>query len=362
MEEFSNLVFRLQQCNASEIKAQLSQWPEKYLMQAAKILNDKVNEEICLSEDDSECTLTSPPTPTHIPENNLIPFAKPSLTLVGAGPGHPSLLTLAALDAIQSANVIVSDRLIHPQMLTFIKSINPNATVTLSRKPIPHLQNTSPEKISASTAQSEIYSSCLSALSKGLSVVRLKNGDPFVFGRGGEEVLFFEQQGYEVSVIPGISSAFAAALSARIPVTHRGVADQVVVATGWRRDEDDDLIHLGSNNGSHANKMYAPKSDPAQALPTYAPNRTVVLLMAISKLDKLTGHMLLPIENGGLGYPSDLPAAIIEKATWGSENEKGSESQHVVRGTLGEIAQLSVANGVKHHATVVVGNVVSVLN
>ncbi|KAJ1528238.1 hypothetical protein HK096_010174 [Nowakowskiella sp. JEL0078] len=309
---------------------------------------------------------------------------KGSIVLVGAGPGDPSLMTLAGLSALQNADVIVTDRLVHPSMLKLIQTyINPHASLTLSRKPIPHQKDNL--EISASDAQSEIYATCLSALSRNLRVVRLKNGDPFVYGRGGEEVLFFEKHGYKVNVIPGISSAFAAALSARIPVTHRGVADQVIVSTGWRRDEDDDLAHLAqidSNNDVStltAKKMYAPKSDPAAALPTFSANRTVVLLMAISKLDKLTGHMLVPIDQGGLGYPSTLPAAIIEKATWGEEDteyksdqllwtmldknfkRKQGDGQYVIKGTLGEIVQLSRSNGVKHHATVVIGNVVDVL-
>lgn len=144
------------------------------------------------------------------------------LVLVGAGPGHVSLLTLAALAAIAEADLVVADRLI------------PAETLRLCRGQLVVAQK---EYGRAHVAQEEIHAACLKGLQRGWRVVRLKGGDPFVFGRGGEELLHFRQLGYRVRVVPGISSSLSAPLLAGIPVTHRGIADQILVATAHGKDD-----------------------------------------------------------------------------------------------------------------------------
>ncbi|KAJ3115946.1 uroporphyrin-III C-methyltransferase [Phlyctochytrium bullatum] len=301
---------------------------------------------------------TSPETPSPHPLITLPRFQAPaqstatpppqgSCTLVGAGPGDPNLLTLAALTALSHADLIVSDRLIQPSMHAFIRShLNPTAALRIARKPVPHLRHTPGHECSAAIAQRELMDWCAEGMQAGQHVVRLKNGDPFVFGRGGEELRILSAHG-PVRVIPGISSAFCAPLCAGIPVTFRGVADQVVVATGRRREGAD-------GEGIERGAVYAPESAAAADLPVFAASRTVVLLMAVGKMGEVARTMV-----GELGYPADLPAAVIEKATWTVDAGDVGAAERAVFGTVGSLPALVKERGIKHHATIVIGNVVS---
>lgn len=145
-----------------------------------------------------------------------------TITLVGAGPGSVDLLTVAAVNAIKTADVIVADRLVSENVLRLA-----NGEVIISRKTYGNAEG----------GQEDIYQSCLKALSRGLHVVRLKGGDPFVFGRGGEEVLWFRHHGFEAKIIPGISSCIAAPVLSRIPLTTRGVADRFLVCTAYGKQD-----------------------------------------------------------------------------------------------------------------------------
>lgn len=155
-------------------------------------------------------------------------------------------------------------------------------------------------------------------------VVRLKIGDPFVFGRGGEEVLEFREFGVEPTVIPGVSAAFSAPLLASIPVTHRGISNQVVMCTGY-----------GKNNTS-------------PDLIQYHPEQTVVFLMAVGRLRELCNNL---IEKAN--YPPTTPVGIVERA--------GCPEQRTVVGTMENIADLAERYKVKPPSTIVVGEVVNVL-
>ena len=137
--------------------------------------------------------------------------------LVGAGPGDPELLTLRAARLLATADVVVHDRLAAP----VLAMVPPNvARIDVGKMP------------GGSRTQSEINTLLVELGRAGLEVVRLKGGDPFVFGRGGEEAEALDHAGVRWEVVPGVSSAFAAAAAALVPVTHRGLSDAVTVVTG----------------------------------------------------------------------------------------------------------------------------------
>ena len=160
----------------------------------------------------------------------------------------------------------------------------------------------------------------LAALRRGLRVVRLKVGDPYLYGRCGEEVAFYRAHGFEPRVIPGVCTALAAPAAAGIPVTHRGAADQVLLSTGQGR------------GGSFPD------------LPSFAPKRTLVLLMAVKRIPLLRQDLCEE-----RGYPPATPVAVIERAT--------HPSQRVTRTTLEGLAAAAAAAGVQSPAVIVVGAV-----
>lgn len=228
-----------------------------------------------------------------------------TVSLVGAGPGDPDLLTMAAHKELQSADLVISDRLVSKEILGLVKC---------------ELRVAQKHPGCATQAQREIYRWCFDALMQGKRVVRLKIGDPFVFGRGGEEVVEFRRFGVEPKVIPGISSALAGPMAAMIPVTHRGVANKVTFCTGMDRNED------------------------VPAVPVYDKEMTVVYLMAVGRLRDLSKMMI------DKGYPADTPVGIIERAT--------TPQQRQYTGSLVDIAVIAEENRVKAPAIVVVGDVV----
>ncbi|OZJ06032.1 hypothetical protein BZG36_01122 [Bifiguratus adelaidae] len=194
---------------------------------------------------------------------------KNTIYLVGAGPGDPELLTLKAKSILETADLVVSDRLIPSQVFDMVKG-----ELRIARK----------TEGKSDPAQVELFEWCLEGLAKGQSVARLKIGDPFLFGRGGEEVLEFREKGYEPILIPGISSAFSAPMVANIPVTHRGVADQVIITTGRG--------YKGS----------------LPDIPDYTSMRTLVVLMAVGRAQELREMML------SKGFPSGTAVAWIQNA------------------------------------------------
>ncbi|KAI8894089.1 tetrapyrrole methylase [Globomyces pollinis-pini] len=233
------------------------------------------------------------------------------LFLVGAGPGHPEMLTVQALELLKSADLVVSDRLIPEEIISLI----PTSKLVLSSFKVGGASD---------KAQNESNEVCLKGLKDGKTVVRLKTGDPFVFGRGGEEVLWFRERGYESKIIPGLSSVFAGPTSVMIPVTHRGVADQVLLLSG--RGQGGTL----------------------PTIPEYLATRTLIFLMSLSRLSELSDLMV------NLNYPADLPCAVIEKATW----KKG---ERVCVGNLTDIVIRVKQEEIQNPAMLVVGTVVTTL-
>ncbi|CAN5305245.1 uroporphyrinogen-III C-methyltransferase [soil metagenome] len=230
--------------------------------------------------------------------------------LVGGGPGNPGLLTVAGRDAIAGADVIVTDRL---------------APVAILSELAPHAQIIDASKIPGGrrVEQSEINSMLISHALEGKTVVRLKGGDGFVFGRGGEEVDECVRAGIAVDVIPGVSSAIAAPASAMIPATHRGLTQGFTVISG----------HVPPEH---------PESGVNYAALAQA-NTTIILMMAVANLDAITAALI----DGGMDI--DTPAAVIADGSLPSQRE--------VRATLATIAAAARAADIGPPATTVIGAV-----
>lgn len=248
----------------------------------------------------------------NISNNNA--SSKGRVTMLGSGPGDPNLLTVAAYKLLTNSNnntLIISDRLVSQEILDLI----PNAAqLKIARK----------HPGCAEQAQEEIYSWTKQGLHQGKHVIRLKIGDPFVFGRGGEEVLRFRSFGYEPTIIPGVSASLSAPLLGKIPITHRGVSNQVVMCTGYGR------------NGTNPDLIQ------------YHKEQTVVFLMAVGRLREISQN-LIKLAN----YPQTTPVGIIERA--------GCVDQRIVIGNLITIADIAKELDVRAPSTIVVGECVHVL-
>lgn len=256
----------------------------------------------------SEPTPGLPITPRHELALGLPPrppTKRGRILLLGSGPGHPSLLTVAAHRALQTSTLILSDKLVPSEILALIPS-----TTTL------HIAKKFPGN--AEGAQNEMMDLALQGAIRGEVVVRLKQGDPFVYGRGGEEVLFFRQHGFEPVVVPGVSSALAGPLMMGIPVTQRGVAESMVLCTGVGR------------------------KGKAVQLPGYVRGRTLVVLMGVARIRQVIDVLTRQQQEGeggrdGAAYPSNLPIAIIERAS--------SHDQRMVASTLAGIEDALINAG-----------------
>lgn len=226
--------------------------------------------------------------------------------LVGAGPGDPELITLKAIRCLQSADVVLYDRLVHPLMLTYAP---PDAQCE-------HVGKEHGED--SATRQQMIIERMIANARKGLTVVRLKGGDPFVFGRGGEELLALAQAGIPCEVVPGVSSAIAVPASAGIPVTFRGIARAFGVFTGSAADED------------HSHWQAAAQ------LPT------AIFLMPLQNLRNIAEALIL------YGRHPRTPVAVVQNGTL--------PDQQVHWGTLQDLIEQDIP--INSPATLVVGEVV----
>nr|POF18038.1 uroporphyrinogen-iii c-methyltransferase [Quercus suber] len=236
-----------------------------------------------------------------------------SIILAGSGPGHPDLLTTATLKAIRGADLILADKLVPAAVLELVPRRTP---IQIARK-FPG---------NADNAQDELHRLGLEAMKEGKIVLRLKQGDPYLYGRGAEEVHFFRQHGYEATVLPGITSSLSAPLFAKIPATHRSVSDQILICTGTGR------------------KGAAP--DP----PAYLSNQTVVFLMALHRLQELTTSLLA---HRSEAYPLSTPCAVIERAS--------CPDQRVIRTTLEHVNDAVEEEGSRPPGLLVVGLACDVL-
>ncbi len=230
--------------------------------------------------------------------------------LVGAGPGHPELLTIKAANLIKSADVVVYDRLIQEDVLALAK---PTAERIYMGKPVGRHDS----------RQDEVNELLVHKAREGKTVVRLKGGDPFLFGRGGEEAEYLAEHGISFDVIPGVSSALSAPLSAGIPVTHRDASSAVAIVTG----------HFCSDDGDDEVDFNALSKIP-----------TLVFLMGVHAVEQIAKRLIAE------GRDPGTPAAIIQMAFWHGEQ--------VATGTLETIAEAAKLQGIKAPATLVIGEVV----
>src|SRR6185503_11729604 len=231
------------------------------------------------------------------------------VVLVGAGPGDPGLLTLRALRALQNADVILYDRLVSAEVLD------------LARRDAERI-NVGKTAGGAQVSQEEINALLVQLAQQGKRVCRLKGGDPFIFGRGGEELEALAAAGVRFEVVPGVTAAAGCAAYAGIPLTHRDHAQSLVFVTGHTKDDADDSV-----NWDHLAR-------PAQ---------TVVFYMGLGHLERSISQLRAH------GAPESRGAAIVEQGT--------RAEQRVVTGTLADLAQKARQAGIQSPALLIVGEV-----
>ena len=240
------------------------------------------------------------------------PNAVGQVILVGAGPGDPELLTIKALKAIQGATVLLVDDLVNEAIVAFA---SPNARIV-------HVGKRGGCK---STPQSFIEKLMITAALEGENVVRLKGGDPFVFGRGGEEVEHLRAAGVAVEVINGITAGLAAVTSLGVPLTHREHAHGVVFVTGHAKPGD-----AGTNW-----RMLAATAHSARL--------TLVIYMGVAGAVRIQDELLT-------GLPASTPVAVIQNASLPTQRHIGTQ--------LGRLAEAIADAGMASPSVIVVGDVV----
>ncbi|MEI7027525.1 uroporphyrinogen-III C-methyltransferase [Paenibacillus sp. y28] len=232
--------------------------------------------------------------------------------IVGAGPGDPELITVKAMRRIQTADVILYDRLASKELLEYAR---PDAELVYCGKaPGSHAM-----------PQEQINRLLVDNALNGKQVVRLKGGDPFVFGRGGEEVMALAEYGLPYEMIPGITSAIGAAAAAGIPVTHRDYASSFACVTGSRCHGDKSPVRWD---------LLAHGVD------------TLAIYMGVSQLPYIREELLKH------GKPPSTPVAFIERGT--------TSRQRTITGTLADIHKLAEAVQLRNPALIIIGEVVTV--
>jgi uroporphyrinogen III methyltransferase / synthase len=232
------------------------------------------------------------------------------VVLVGAGPGDPELITLRGLRRLREADVVVYDQLASPELLD--EAPADALRIFAGKSAGRHF-----------IEQSAINAILIHHARSGRLVVRLKGGDPFVFGRGGEEILACARAGVAVEVVPGVSAAIAVPAAAGIPITHRGLASSFAVVTG------------------HEDPGKAESTVDWERLATAVD--TLVILMGVGMLPRIAARLL------AAGRGADTPAAVIHRGT--------TEAEETIVGTLGDIA--GRAARLEAPAVIVVGAVVA---
>ena len=231
--------------------------------------------------------------------------------IVGAGPGDPELITLKALQLLQRADVVLYDNLVNRSILDYARRDAEQIYVGKKRA-------------FTGTRQEDIHERMLSIARSGRNVVRLKGGDPFIFGRGGEEIASLVEEGVQCIVVPGITAALGAASYAGIPLTFRNLSQSVRFVTGHRARGSIDID-------------WTDFAKPAQ---------TLVFYMGLFNLPEISA---LLIEHG---MAADTPAALVENATL--------PNQRVITGTIGDLPMRAREAQVEGPSTVIVGEVVGV--
>lgn len=233
------------------------------------------------------------------------------VSLVGAGPGDPDLLTVKALRLLTTTDVIVYDRLVSVDILDLVPA--GISRIAVGKSPGKHC-----------VPQEQINDIIVSLAKAGRNIVRLKGGDPFMFGRGGEEILALKQHGIDFEVVPGITAASGCSAYAGIPLTHRGKSRRVQFITGhFKNDEPLDIDW---------NKVADPQS-------------TLVIYMGLANLEHIRGSLI------AAGLPAATPAAAIENGT--------TMNQRRVISRLDELSSAINKHELKAPVMVIIGDAVS---
>jgi len=241
-------------------------------------------------------------------QENTIPIGE--VYLIGAGPGAADLLTFRALRLLQQADVVVYDRLVSPEILDLARRDSERIYVGKQRK-----HHTLPQ---------ESINTLLADLAKsGKRVARLKGGDPFIFGRGGEEIETLMQQGIHFQVVPGITAASGCATYAGIPLTHRDHAQSCTFVTGHLKN---DTVHLNWTQLA-------------------APNQTIVIYMGLVGIEKICQALIAH------GSPENLPIALVQQGT--------TQHQRVIIGTLASLPAQIATLDITPPTLIIIGTVVS---
>lgn len=309
-KQFNSLVYEYNETFEQKKKQRLrwlSQVVEYYpLSKLANISVEELSKEYTSYRDSHLATNTGSEISTE--QDQQVSTSKGRISLIGAGPGSSDLLTTAALKAITEADVILADKLVPEAVLSQI----PRETPVHIAKKFPG---------NAERAQQEFLDLGVKYMNEGKYVVRLKQGDPYIFGRGAEEFLHFQKQGYKFSqndIIPGITSALSAPLAAKIPPTHREVADQVLICTGTGR------------RGALPN------------FPEWNETRTCVFLMSLHRIRDVV-HSLVNDKK----WKEDVPVCVIERAS--------CPDQRIIRTRLKDVADAIEAAGSRPPGLLVTG-------
>ena len=237
-------------------------------------------------------------------------FAPGEVALIGAGPGDPSLLTLRAWSLLQQADVVVYDRLVSSALMALLPERCARRFVGKSSG-------------HHSLPQEQINQLLADLAAQGLRVARLKGGDPFIFGRGSEELDFLLKRQISCQVVPGITAASGCTAYAGIPLTHRGVAHSCEFITGHL--QEDGQLHLPWNSLAE-------------------PKKTLVFYIGLSSLEEISRELVQA------GLAADTPAALIASGTYAN--------QHVVRGTLAQLQSMADNAELTPPTLTVIGQVV----
>ena len=237
---------------------------------------------------------------------------KGKVFIVGAGPGDPKLITLKAVEAIKSADVVLYDRLVSKKIISMI----PKSAVSV------YVGRDVGDDYTHQDTTNELM---VKYAKTKRNVVRLKGGDPFIFGRGGEEAEFLQERGVKYEIIPGITSGIGSAEYSGIPLTHRDYASSVVFVTG----HEDAKKTQGTVNW----KKLAKSVD------------TIVIMMGLSRLEIISKNLI----SGGLA--KNTPVAVIQNGT--------TEDHKMLKGTLANIAKKVKDAKVRPPSIIIIGKVVS---
>jgi uroporphyrin-III C-methyltransferase len=238
---------------------------------------------------------------------------KGKVFICGAGPGDPKLMTLRAMELLKGCDIVLFDRLVSKEIIDQIPAGSEKA----------YVGRTVGDTITHQDRTNELM---VEYAKKGKRVLRLKGGDPFIFGRGAEEAEYLIRHGIKFEIVPGVTSSIASPAYAGIPLTHRRYSSSVAIVTGHEDDTKKDSLMVRWNKLASAVD-------------------TIVILMGVGQLDSISRNLI----RGGM--KKNIKVAIVASGTM--------DKQRVVKGTLGNIARLTKKADLKPPAVIVIGRVVS---